>query len=355
MSYLFEFTSITVSLFTALILTPILIRISHTYRILDYPGEHKRHKRPVPLLGGVVLFVSVWMSVFISRLLFADMFSGLSVIILYIFFGSLIIFLVGLSDDLKPLPAWIKLIAQIASALLLYLGGVDVEFLTTPFGSIELGHYSIIITILWVVMLTNAINLIDGLDGLATGVSLIGAITMLVIGIMYQIGGILVFILALIGFFLIFLYYNRYPAKIFLGDSGSMQIGFYFAVFSLLFPLKSYTFSALYLPLLALGVPLLEVISSFTRRLMSGKNIMKADRRHLFHYLALFGLSPSRVVLVFYLLAIVYGACAIAMFYWDRVIVFAILLFFMVVIFSIFYIFISKLASRKNSYGKKEI
>ena len=355
MSYLFEIISITVSLVAALVLIPFIIKISNKYQILDYPGEHKRHKKPVPLLGGVVLFISVWISIFVSQFIFSDMFSGLAEIILFVFLGSLIILLVGLSDDLKPLSAWIKLTAQIAAALLLYLGGVEVEYLTTPFGSVELGSYSVFITIIWVVILTNAINLIDGLDGLAAGVSLIGAVTMLIIGQLYQIGAILIFLLALIGFLLVFLYYNKYPAKIFLGDSGSMQIGFYFAVFSLLFPLKSYTVSALYLPLLALGVPLLEVISSFTRRLMSGKNIMKADRRHLFHYLALFGLSPSRVVLVFYLLAIVYGGCTIAMFFLDRVVVFAILLFFMVVIFSIFYIFISKLSLRKSSLGQKKL
>ncbi len=351
---MFEIVSLAISMVTAIILIPFIIKISHRYKILDFPGEHKRHKKPVPLLGGVVLFASVWLTVFVGIFLFPDTFKEFSDMIIYIFFGALMILLVGLSDDLKPLSAWIQLLAQIGAGLLLFLGGVDVEFLTTPFGAVDLGNYSVIITIVWVVMLTNAINLIDGLDGLATGVSLIGAVTMLVIGQLYQIGGILVFLLGLIGFFVVFLFYNRYPAKIFLGDSGSLQIGYYFAVFSLLFPLKSFTVSALYLPLLALGVPLLEVISSFTRRLMSGKNIMKADRRHLFHYLALFGLSPSRVVLVFYVLAIVYGMCAVAMYFWDRVIVFSLLVFFMVVIFSIFYIFITKLSSRKSSFGQSE-
>lgn len=354
MPYLFEIVTIAISFLIASLSIPLTIKLCHKYQILDFPGEHKRHKQPIPLLGGLVLFASVWITILIALIFFPNSFTGLSGMLLYIFLGSTIILLVGISDDLKPLSAWVKLIAQIASAILLFFGGIDVEYLTTPFGSIDLGQYSILITILWVVMLTNAINLIDGLDGLAVGVSLIGAVTMLIIGLLYQSGGVMVFLLALIGFSLIFLYYNRYPAKIFLGDSGSMQIGYYFAVFSLIFPLKSYTVSALYLPLLALGVPLLEVASSFTRRLMTGKNIMKADRRHLFHYLALFGLSPSQVVLVFYLLAIVYGACAIAMYYWNRVLVFSILVFFMVVIFGIFYIFITKLSSRKSSLGQKK-
>ena len=121
-----------------------------------------------------------------------------------------------------------------------------------------------------------------------------------------------------------------------------MQIGYYFAVFSLMFPLKSYTVSALYLPLLALGVPLLEMISSFIRRFLSGKKIMTADRRHLFHFLELLGLSRHQVVIVFYLLAITYGLFAVAMYFWNRVYVFTFLVFFMVVIFSIFYILVTK-------------
>ena len=250
MPYLFEVVTICISLLISLICIPLVIKLCHTYKILDLPGQHKRHKQPVPLLGGVALFVVVWLTVLATTVIFGNLFDVSLLTVLFIFFGALIILLVGLSDDLKPLSAWVKLLAQIAAGLLLYFGDVSVEFLTTPFGSIDIGSFSIIITILWVVMLTNAINLIDGLDGLATGVSLIAAITMLIIGQLYQTGGILVFILTMIGFFTVFLYYNKYPARIFLGDSGSMQIGEYSAVFSLLFPVKSYTVTALYLPLL---------------------------------------------------------------------------------------------------------
>ena len=202
-------------------------------------------------------------------------------------------------------------------------------------------------------MLTNGVNIIDGLDGLASGVSLIGALTMICIGSLYQVGGISVFMLLLIGFLAVFLWYNKYPAKLFLGDSGSMQLGFYFAVFSLMFPLKSYTVSALYLPLLALGVPILEIGLSFTRRLLSGKNVMKADRRHLFHYLALFGLSPNRILVIFYSLSVIYGVSAIAMFYLNRVVIFMLLVFFMVVIFAIFYIFLYKFGRQKRILGQQ--
>ncbi|KAA3635150.1 MAG: undecaprenyl/decaprenyl-phosphate alpha-N-acetylglucosaminyl 1-phosphate transferase [Calditrichaeota bacterium] len=349
----FELTAFSIAVFCGIVLIPLMIRIGHRYNLLDLPGQHKRHKKPVPILGGVGLFAVVWLSIGISTLVFPEQFTDFSDMIIFILLGALIILLVGLSDDMRPLPAWVKLIAQCAAGYLLYLGGVTVEFLTIPTGSVEISSFSPIITIVWVVMLTNAINLIDGLDGLASGVSLIGAISMLVIGHLYEVGGSLIFILPMAGYLFIFLFFNRYPAKIFLGDSGSMQIGYYFAVYSLIIPLKSYTLAALYLPLLALGVPLLEVFSSFVRRFLGGKNIMKADRRHLFHYLTLFGLSPNRVVSVFYLLATIYGAFAIAMFYLNRALMFGIFLFFMVVIFSVFYIFITKLSSKRSNFGQK--
>ena len=224
-----------------------------------------------------------------------------------------------------------------------------VELLSTPYGSVDVSWLSIIISVGWVVVLTNAINLIDGLDGLAAGVSLIGAATMAGIGQLFDIGAALLFLCTLIGFLLPFLYFNRFPARIFLGDSGSLQIGFYFAVVSLIFPLKSFTFIALYVPLLALGVPVLETISSIIRRIISGKSLMKADRRHLFHFLALAGWSYKKIIWVFYLLALVFGLFTMAMFLWDRKIVLALLLVFMVVIFLLFLILISKLPLRKNS------
>ncbi len=323
---------------------------------MDLPGHHKRHKRPTPLLGGVALFITTWLTVGVGYLLFSELFEGLSDRVFYIFLGSLIILLVGLSDDLKPLSAWVKLTAQIAAGLMLYLGGLRVVLLSIPFSAtdIDIGSFSVVLTVFWVVALTNAINLIDGLDGLASGVSLIGALCLMVIGQLYEVGAVLVFVLILIGFLSLFLWYNRYPARIFLGDSGSMQIGYYFAVFSLAIPLKSYTATALYVPLLALGLPLMEVLSSMVRRVVTGKSIMKADRRHLFHYLALFGFSRRQVVVIFYSLATVYGLFALAMFYWNRLVVFGTLVFFMVVIFALFFILLTKFPLRRKLNGRAE-
>ncbi len=341
-------TAIVVSFLLSMLLVPLAIKAGRRFNILDQPGARKRHKRPTPNLGGVALFAAVWLTVGVSYLFAADLFAEISGFLIFILGGALIIFLVGLSDDLSPVTAWVKLAAQVAAGLVLYIGGLQIELLSTPFGSIDIGGFSIVLTVLWVVVLTNAINLIDGLDGLAAGVSLIGAITLVVIGQLYGVGSVLVFLLALIGFLGPFLYYNHHPARIFLGDSGAMQIGYYFAVFSLIFPLKSFTAAALYLPVLALGVPIIEVITSIVRRTVRGKHVMKADRRHLFHYLSLIGLSPRRVVLVFYLLAIIYGIFAIAMFYFDRVVLLTVLAVFMVVIFAVFFILVTKFATRKG-------
>ncbi len=318
------------------------LRLAERFQLLDQPGRHKRHKRPVPIVGGLLLFLAVWLGVLAAYWGFSDRFAGLAGSLGYIFCGALIIFLVGFSDDLTPLSAWTKLIAQVAVGLVLYIGGLRIDPLTVPFlGGISMGVFSVAITVFWVVGLTNAVNIIDGLDGLAGGVSLIAALTMTVIGHLYGVGPAVVFAYAMIGFLVVFLFYNRYPARVFLGDSGSLQIGYYFAVISLLVPLKSYTAAALYLPLLALGVPILETAISISRRLATHRNVMKADRRHLFHYLALAGLSPRTIVVIFYLLSVVFGLFALAMYYWNRLVVFGFLVLFMVVILAAFLIFMA--------------
>ncbi|MBD3256900.1 hypothetical protein GF377_00610 [candidate division GN15 bacterium] len=331
----------------ALIVTAVLtllaaapsIKLAHRWDIVDRPGQHKRHKRPVPITGGLILFLVLWLAVALAYLFFPSSFPELADSIIYVLAGALIVLLVGFSDDLAPLSAWTKLGAQAAAGLVLYLGGLSIDPLAIPFmGTFDIGSWSAVITILWVVGLTNAINIIDGLDGLAAGVCLIGAVTMAVIGNLYAVGSVVLLSYGLIGFLAVFLLYNWYPARIFLGDSGALQLGYYFAVISLLVPIKSYTAAALYLPLLALGVPLLEIGVSFTRRLVAGRNVMQADRRHIFHHLALGGLSPRQVVWIFYVLSAVFGAFAMAMYFWNRLIVFGLLVLFMVVIFVVFFI-----------------
>jgi UDP-GlcNAc:undecaprenyl-phosphate GlcNAc-1-phosphate transferase len=342
-------TGVLVSLLVGVALLPLLIRLAHKHGLLDYPAGHKRHKLPVPVLGGIGLFLAVWSAVLVANLIFPEMFTEVRGSLIYIFLGALMIFLTGMSDDLRPLSAWVKLLAQVAAGLVLYMGGLAIDPISVPFhGSVSIGGVSVIITLVWVVGLTNSINLIDGLDGLASGVSLIGAITLALVGGLLGLSDVLIFAYALAGFLTVFLYYNRYPARIFLGDSGSLQIGYYFAVISLLVPIKSFTAVALYVPLLVLGMPLLETGVSFSRRLVAGKSVLSADRRHIFHYLALAGLKRRQIVWIFYALSLVFGLFALAMFYWNRLLVFGLLVLFMVVIFVTFFILMTNLTRSKR-------
>ena len=342
-----------VSVWLALVLAPLAIRVGHLRNFLDHPGRHKRHDKPVPYLGGAALFVTFWAAVAVVGLFRGE--PGLEPVesVPWIFVGSLVVFLIGLADDLRPQSAAVKLLVEAVAGLLLYAGGLKVDPISIPFmGQIALGHWSALVTMAWVIGLTNAINLIDGLDGLAAGVSLIAAVVMAGLGMAYQVGTVLTIAATLIGFLFVFLWYNRYPARLFLGDSGSLQIGFYFAIISLAVPFKSYTAAALYLPLLALGVPILETAVSIVRRVVKGKGIMTADRRHLFHYLAMTGMSPRKVVLVFYCLSAVFGLSTLAMFLWDRVLVSVILGVFVVVILAGFLILTANLPrQRKSGHG----
>jgi len=332
---------------------PLLIRAGHRFGLLDRPGRHKRHKVPVPYLGGVALFAAMWGTVAILQLAYPRLMAELSGMLPFILGGAVLISAVGFIDDLHSMPAWVKLGVEVVAGVVLFAGGLRIDPVSIPFcGQIAVGELSLLITVLWVVGLTNSINLIDGLDGLAGGVSLIGALTIAVVGNLYNIGVALIFAYALIGFLPIFLMYNRYPARVFLGDSGSLQIGFYFAVLSLMVPLKSFTAAALYLPLMALGVPIMESTISAVRRLLQRKSLMQADRRHLFHYLALAGLTPRQVVLIFWSVSLAFGLFSLAMFFWDRILVFSFLVLFMVVISAAFFIFVFGRSRTKRRSGK---
>ncbi|MBD3403115.1 hypothetical protein GF420_09495 [candidate division GN15 bacterium] len=336
----------------ALLLIPRVIQLGHRYRLLDMPGHHKRHDRPTPALGGIALFATFWITVGVMLLVYPSALPAMQGVIGYIFAGALIIFLVGLSDDLSPLSAWVKLVSQVGAAVVLYIGGLSVDPLTIPFyGPVETGNAALLITIIWVVALTNAINLLDGLDLLAGGVSLIAAVVLMIVGTQLQVSTVVLLALAMAGFLIVFLYYNRPPARLFLGDSGSLQLGYYFAVMSLLVPIRSYTAAALYVPLLTLAVPLLEAGLSIVRRIAAGRSVMRADRRHLFHLLAFAGLSRMQIVGVFYALSAIFGGFALSMFYFSRRWVLGFLALFMVVIFVLFLILLTNLPRAGHRNG----
>lgn len=337
------------SALAGLLLTLAAIKLCHKYSIYDHPGgRHKRHKQPTPILGGTAILLSFWLGILVYLIFNGGAFGEIKDSIPYILLGSLMIYGVGIWDDFRPLSAWPKLTAQAAAGLLLYWGGLSVNVISLPIlGEISVNGLGVLINIFWVIALSNALNLIDGLDGLAAGVSVIASVTMIIVGILFKIDAVVVISLALLGTLSAFWIFNRYPARIFMGDSGSLLIGYIFAVISLVVPIKSYTTTALLLPLLVLGVPLTETTTSFLRRLAAGKNVMKADRRHIFHVLAVAGFSYRQIVYLFYLSGLFFGFLSIVMLLFGRGPVLTFLLLFIVVIFIIYFILIARMRKEK--------
>jgi UDP-GlcNAc:undecaprenyl-phosphate GlcNAc-1-phosphate transferase len=329
-----------ISAVSTAVMVPVLCRVCFRSGFLDLPGQHKRHKFPTPNLGGVAIFMSFWVAIVVAYNRYGLFYDELSPYFYFVVTGGVLIFLTGLIDDLSGLSALFKLASQVMVGLILYHGGLKISILFIPFhGPVQLGIISLPVTLLWFVGLINSINLIDGLDGLAAGVSAIAALALLFVGIYYSLVTVMIFSVVVIGATLVFLYFNHYPARIFMGDSGSLFLGYIFAVTSILFPIKSYTTAAVFIPLVALGVPVIETAVSFIRRTVTGRKFYKADNRHLFHFVAALGLSKAQVVWAFYLLSAVFAIFSGAMIIFDRRAVFTVLVIFMVVIFVILFRF----------------
>ncbi len=322
------------------ILIPVISHFGFRWGMLDMPGRHKRHRFPTPNMGGISIFVGIWTAVMVAYFRYPELSAELGQFLYFLIAGGIIIFLIGLIDDLGGLSAPVKLAAQVIMGLILFMGGLKISVLFIPlYGPITLGYFSLPVTLLWLVGVTNSINLIDGLDGLAAGVSAIAALALLFVGVAFELMTVVVFTAAIIGSTLVFLYFNHYPARIFMGDSGSLFLGYLFAVVSIIFPLKSYTTAAVFVPLAALGVPILETVVAFIRRTATGQKFYKADNRHLFHYLSMMGMSKWQVVWLFYLLSAIFAILSGAMLIVNKRVVFTILVVFMVVILAILYRF----------------
>ncbi len=299
----------------SLALTPLVTYFCRKKGFFDQPAPRKIHTRPTPRLGGVSIFFSFWMGMAAVFLLNGP----IPLELFFVFLGSLAIFAVGLFDDLHTSDWRLKLLVQILGAAILVAGGLSIKVLYVPFiGAWDLGFWSLPGTFLWVVVLTNSINLIDGLDGLAAGVSLIVALTLFLAGHFLGIPLLVIFSLSLAGVLAGFLPFNYFPARIFMGDSGSLTVGFLFASLGLLFPIKGFAATALFIPLLTLGVPLVEAASTLVRRLKSGQAWHAADREHLFHRLLELGLSHKVTVWLFYSSSLAFSFMVLCLVTLDR-------------------------------------
>lgn len=315
---MFEFSLVTrvlvtilVSAVAALLFTPIIRAFAKKVGAVDTPKDERRmHSEPVPLLGGLAIILSYILTV----LLFAEIDRQVQGMLL----GGVIIAILGLVDDIFPLNAILKLCVQIVAACIAVYFGNVIEFITnpTPFGDSlywNLGILSVPITIFWIVAITNAVNLIDGLDGLAVGVSAINAGSLLVIALLVAEQNVSILVAALLGACLGFIPYNLNPAKIFMGDTGATFLGYILAVISIQGLFKSYAIISFIVPFLILGLPIFDIASAFFRRVLSGQKPWHADRGHIHHKLIDMGFNQKQSVGILYIITAILGLAAVAL------------------------------------------
>jgi UDP-GlcNAc:undecaprenyl-phosphate GlcNAc-1-phosphate transferase len=310
-TYFFVFT---LSAILSFLLTPLIIRSAHRWQVLDYPSHIKVHQAPIPRLGGTAVFISFWITT-LAVLFFPNVFGEYlresQRALLTLFGGSFIIFALGVYDDIKGSGAILKLIVQIAVAFFVYTMGFHIEKITNPFGPpIMLGWFVLPGTILWIVGIINAVNLIDGLDGLASGVALIACLSLMSINFILRDNFLVLIMLIMSGALLGFLRYNFNPAKIFLGDSGSLFLGFILAVTSLMHDKKTPTLVTILIPVLILGFPIMDTFHAIFRRLKKRVSPFKGDKAHTHHLLLEVGLSHRFSVLLLYFVCLALGVLA---------------------------------------------
>lgn len=290
----------------ALNVTPLVRDVAVRFGIVDHPDNRRKlHHQPIPRVGGIAIFVSYLLAFAATAFGFLN--------VHYILPGGsmafgllaalMIVFITGLLDDLVNLKPWQKLGGQLLAAVTAYVSGVQIHLLR--------GHpleiwFSLPVTIIWLLGCTNAFNLIDGLDGLAAGVGLFATVTTIIAALTQQDIGLCIATIPLAGCLLGFLRYNFNPASIFLGDCGSLSIGFFLGCCGVLWGQKPATLLGMAAPLMAMAIPLLDVCVSIIRRFLRNQPIFGADRRHIHHLLLDRGLTPRRVALL------LYGLCAIA-------------------------------------------
>lgn len=319
--YLITFVLAFIVAFSA---TPIVRMLAFKIGAVDIPKDDRRmHTKPMALMGGAAIITG-----FIISLAF-DLVTTTNLLapgreLLGLLAGIAVIAACGVIDDIKKIHARVKLSFQLVAAIsVVLISGTRIMRLSNPFGpsnSIELSPFvSYSLTILWIVGITNAINLIDGLDGLAAGVSSISSLSLFIVTLLRTDLGASVVVYtavvtaALAGSTLGFLPYNFNPAKIFMGETGSAFLGFTLGVISIQGTMKSYAAISIAIPLLVLGLPLFDTLSSIARRVKSGKSIAQADRGHLHHKLIDMGLSQRQSVVIMYTASGALGLCAIVL------------------------------------------
>jgi UDP-GlcNAc:undecaprenyl-phosphate/decaprenyl-phosphate GlcNAc-1-phosphate transferase len=322
------------------LLVPLNIRFSLQHKIMATPNERSIHNEPLPTAGGLSLgLVLVMFQLIIGWLTLQQGYGGY---LLSLGGISLVIMAVGLYDDRWHSRVRYKLLGQIMVALLMYYAGYRVSYLTNPVGAdLMLGWLSLPVTIIWFLLTMNAINLIDGLDGLAAGITCIVSLVLAVIGFISNNPLVLVLTAILLGGNLAFLKYNFYPARIFMGDTGSLLLGLNIAAVSTAgnTTFKGITTMTLMVPVIAMAIPLLDTGLAVIRRTIRGGSIFKADKAHLHHYLLRLGFSQSSIALITYFITALFGLAAIGFYFSSNKILFSLVVLLMVVlIITVYYL-----------------
>ena len=309
----FAFAAILFSFLLAFIMTPLARKLALRFGCLDFPdGKRKMHKEPIPYFGGIAILVGFAVSSGLFSFLTRRMIPREIAVMLI---GATAICCVGLWDDLYDLRPKYKFLSQIAiAALTVYLGG-GIESTTVWGISLQLGIFSFPVTVFWIVLIINAVNLIDGLDGLASGVCAMESFALFVTALVMGNPVCAIASAAICGSALGFLPYNIHRATIFMGDAGSMLIGYVMACISVFGLFKAQALFSIVVPALIFALPVMDTVFVFVRRVAKGKNPFRADKQHLHHKLIYNGFSPCQSVLAIYVATAVFCIASVLYMY----------------------------------------
>lgn len=341
-------TSFIVSFVFVCVVTPILIKLGIKFGFVDQVNQRKIHRGVIPRIGGIGISLGTLLPIFLLFYVHSGVKIATTDNIFLFVAGGLGISLVGLFDDIKGINAKVKFLFQIAIAVMATMHGALITALPMPWGRLELGFFGYIITVFWIIGIINAFNLIDGMDGLSSGITLFSSLTIAMLAIVNGYLPTALVALALAGAVTGFLIYNFNPAKIFMGDSGSMFIGYILAVLSLKSQSKAHAVVSILVPIIAMGLPILDTTLAFMRRLLRHQSIFSADKQHIHHFLLSLGFNQRKTVLILYSISIMFTALAMLMIFKKNIDTFLIVLIFAIIVFVI----IKKLGYVEMIYGK---
>ena len=317
-----------VTFLVVVLFMPVVKKIALHIGAIDIPNKRKVHKTPIPRMGGVGIYAGF----LIGYMLFGSESIRMNAILI----GSFIIIITGLIDDIKPVPAKYKFLGQIVAASVIPLYGGIVLQDVSAFGIyINFGVLAPVITILFIVAIMNCINIIDGLDGLASGIAIIYFLMIGIIAVLFKSTGLdMILTFIMLGATLGFWVYNFNPASIFMGDSGSLFLGYIISVIALL-GYKNVTFTSLIVPIFLLAIPIMDTLFAIIRRLLKHESIAMPDKSHLHHQLLKLNFSVKKTVIIIYLVDILFAIASINYVFGDKLsgIIIYIILFIIVVVF----------------------